>query len=1167
MNPRLVSESLLLTLVMVLALVPCGGVRAQPVLVENTARTEASAIAVSASGAFVATASGNNSIDIWLLKTGRRITSIESEYPVLDLALSPDGATLALLHPYGLALYDVKKTALIKTFEGGKGDINTERKRFVMFGGATLFATWDDGLSRFDLRSGTRTELAKLDDDETSIAVGADGSWQVATIELHRVKLSGAMKGELPVVRIDWIHAAPMTGRLIVGGPRRATLWDLKRLTAIKSYDYEHDGGLNPGVGAMFSTDGKTLLLANGSSVRVIDALTGRVRTTLDSGIVSAFQVSNNGGPIITASKDAPVTAWNARTGNAEQTLGVAVPNNPVVHVLPSGSTLFVSDDSGKPFTWNMKTGVHQPITAPDGVRLPTVAIERDRAAWIGRSGHLYWLDVGADTPLQMGKLNQLPAGWGEDFGAPLLALPGDGSELYAIDGGRLRQIPIIKPREVSALSMVKPRLQALRAVYGGLLALPETGSAPLMLSGARGNATRSLTALSSHSFTDLDVGASGFVTITDAGHAILAKFDSPEPVLLTRSAARRATLLGATPFVAVARFDGSIELWDSKTKTIAATWPAHRGMLSTLASLAGGRLLVTSASGDSQIKIWSVPAGRLELTLIPLKDGGWVVATPDGRFDTSDIETAHAVAWRMPDAPLHPLAPDIFLRDFYQPGLLATTWACLTEPGAADRCRSRSVQLPTLASLNRVQPSVSIAAVRPGAHAGEAIVDVRVSPAHDPSQPNGKTRTDAYDLRLFRNGQLVWQWPPSADGSDARAAWRTRTRVTMPAGSTAAKISFRVALPAQTAGQDVQFTAYAFNEDRVKSETARARYAVPAPLEPPPQPAPRPKAYVVAIGVNGYAAPGRNLRFAVQDSHAMLKALSRLDGYEIVPVALNSAGNDPSQWHAIKENIREVLARLAGRPASEPSRWLARITRWLSFLLPIDRFGAVSDIPGIDRVARATPDDLVIITFSGHGHTDPGGAFYILPSDSGVQTEITAAALAKFISGQELSEWLRPIDAGRMAMIIDACQSAASVAQPGFRPGPMGDRGLGQLAYDKSMQILAASHGVALESGQLGQGLLTFALVGESAARRAARDPDGTFTLTEWLRHGEQQTPKLHDDIRNGRKEIVSLTRDPKVPAAYLAAMARANQAPAFFNFARKFNPEPIFARADAAP
>jgi uncharacterized caspase-like protein len=108
-----------------------------------------------------------------------------------------------------------------------------------------------------------------------------------------------------------------------------------------------------------------------------------------------------------------------------------------------------------------------------------------------------------------------------------------------------------------------------------------------------------------------------------------------------------------------------------------------------------------------------------------------------------------------------------------------------------------------------------------------------------------------------------------------------------------------------------------------------------------------------------------------------------------------------------------------------------------------------------------------------------------LLPSNSGKEAPSVeedpknAAILSKFISSEELSQWLKDVDAGELAMIIDACHSAASVPE-GFKPGPMGDRGRGQLAYDKGMRILAATQAdnVALESEKLGQGLLTYALV-----------------------------------------------------------------------------------------
>ena len=52
--------------------------------------------------------------------------------------------------------------------------------------------------------------------------------------------------------------------------------------------------------------------------------------------------------------------------------------------------------------------------------------------------------------------------------------------------------------------------------------------------------------------------------------------------------------------------------------------------------------------------------------------------------------------------------------------------------------------------------------------------------------------------------------------------------------------------LPSQDQAGPVEFTAYAFNEDRVKSDTAPFTYAAPA--NPP---ATRPRAYLIAMGVS----------------------------------------------------------------------------------------------------------------------------------------------------------------------------------------------------------------------------------------------------------------------------------------------------------------------------
>jgi hypothetical protein len=162
-------------------------------------------------------------------------------------------------------------------------------------------------------------------------------------------------------------------------------------------------------------------------------------------------------------------------------------------------------------------------------------------------------------------------------------------------------------------------------------------------------------------------------------------------------------------------------------------------------------------------------------------------------------------------------------------------------------------------------------------------------------------------------------------------------------------------------------------------------------------------------------------------------------------------------------------------------------------------------------------------------------------------------------LSSDELSGWLREVDAGEMVMVVDSCHSAATVEAEGFKPGPMGSRGLGQLAYDKGMRILAASKSTqsAIErGGGIDEGLLSYALVHEGLELGLAdfRPKDGKILVSEWLEYGAQEVPQLYAEgeakgvIR--RKGGPSTAREiyhgsKQTPALY--------QQPILFDFAKE--------------
>ncbi|HEX8338134.1 MAG TPA: hypothetical protein VF621_15560, partial [Pyrinomonadaceae bacterium] len=552
------------------------------------------------------------------------------------------------------------------------------------------------------------------------------------------------------------------------------------------------------------------------------------------------------------------------------------------------------------------------------------------------------------------------------------------------------------------------------------------------------------------------------------------------------------------------------------------------------------GRLLLTNGL-DGFERIYEVATGRELCRFITRADGSWVVVDPEGRFDASDLEEIQGVHWLAPEDPLKPLPLEIFMRDYYEPRLLARILA-----------GEKFAPVRALAEVNRSQPQVRILSVEQMKDEPEfARVTVEVERPADGS--------GVYDLRLFRDGRLAGREP----GGDGELPTDPQTGRHV--------YGFTVRLPRPRAGAEadarrVEFTAYAFNRDKVKSATARAGFEPPVPLA-----ASKGRAYVVSVGVNAYENEAWDLRFAANDARRLQEVVAARvrDGgeyEEVVGVPLISdyaaeGGRKASprvlkETAATKKNFRAVLDLLAGLKVDEE---------------------VLKAIPNADRLRRATPEDLVIISFSSHGYADERGRFYLFASDvgdAGAPKELRDA-LTRAISSDELGAWLLGVDAGELILVVDACHSAASVQGEGFKPGPMGSRGLGQLSYDKGMRILTSTQAddVALESGLIEQGLLTYALTrdGLESARADFRPRDARITVAEWLAYGVERVPALHAEVErklalmkaggpaalrfgeDGQARVVLFPEGGRGLRVKVSGQPARTQQPALFDFARR--------------
>jgi len=532
---------------------------------------------------------------------------------------------------------------------------------------------------------------------------------------------------------------------------------------------------------------------------------------------------------------------------------------------------------------------------------------------------------------------------------------------------------------------------------------------------------------------------------------------------------------------LASATWGNVIELWEVATGREMRTLTGHTSDVSSVTFGRDGRS-VLSGSLDGSVRLWDGASGDQLAALYTFGPNDWAVVDPTGRFDTNDLDGGAPLHWLVSDDPMHALALEIFMPDYYTPRLLVR----IINGEALPPVR------PISEIGNRVQSVVSIVSASGSKqHSGRADVVVHAaSHSNEEGQASG-----LQDLRLFRDGQLVGYRAGKLNDGDF-----TFSDIQLP-----------------MMANSVTFTAYAFNAERIKSATAEKDYSYD------PGPTRKPRAYLVQVGVNHYEAQGCELEGSVNDARALSRVLAEklkdrgLDVQE--PVLLVS---DDRHEGATREAIHAALAKIA---------------------------------------AQATPDDVFFLSFSGHGFGDKDGQFYILPADiHGSCRDVNAALLKNAISADDLADWLRPIDAGEMTFVLDSCQSASSVEANDFKPGPMGSRGLGQLAYDKRMRILAASQGnqEAKETNLLSgadagasqekmRGLLSYALTDEGllAGKADWKPVDGKITVGEWLTYAADAVPKgLESGGLQAGRGFKVVVKPGTVEAA---------QTPAVFDFSKK--------------
>lgn len=887
---------LIITLILVHAGLSVGGEKAE-IFVQLGHSDYVQSLAFSPDGKYLASGSGDKTIKLWDVETGREIRTMATGTGFTSVAFSPDGQVLASAGGIGnnVVLWSVKDGRTVRKLRM-EGDHNYLNDVAFSPDGTTVAAAshiiqfFNAGTGRTIRVIKNISEYGKINcvafsPDGKYLASGSGNTsnnsrdntvrlWDVKTgEEIHR--FSGHSRD---VIRISF---SP-DGRYLasISEDKDIVIWDIKKrekAKILKGHAYNRGS-------IAFSPDGRYLADADFHILRLWDVATGRAKSILKDEDTTGAGIFPNAVGFSPDGRYAAVSAgyafslWDVAGGRKIRLFGGVAESSfdsyfsrdqDKIKVMGAGGTTVFNRIGGHYAGFQNTTSNIDKRFLRDcndvscriiDKKTDTAIISISTMDYLSRlrGDRTYSPDgkyalIGADNKLKIVDLrNNRPAVILEDS-------PPDrkisGRAIFSNDGRYVAgwpystgDIPVIYLWEVSTGRQIfKKSLKEIvwTAVFtsDGKKIIAGSGENIYLLDAMTG---REIRKYSGHT------GSVGSLALSGDGKYLLS-----------------------------GSWDGKIKLWDFQTGKEIRTFTGHSNWVESV-TFSRDNKNVLSSSRDCTTRLWDTASGREIAKFISFKDGEWIVMTPEGFFNASPKGAKHLNV-QVGD---NVYSIDNFFEKYFNPVYVATV------------LQGRKVEaVSDIRKGFMTPPDVRITSPGPNETISRESVSVTVS-AKD-------TGGGVDEIRLYHNGKAV--------GED------TRSVKLVSKGREAAK-TYTVTL---VDGINT-FRAVGFSSDRTESDPYELIVHLAAPQKDISM-------HVLAVGINRYRNPALNLNYAVPDAKGITDFFNGKGGELFKKVDIKNVYDEKATKTNITAELKAlkntgpqdvVLIYLAGHGENISDKW-----------------------------------------------------------------------------------------------------------------------------------------------------------------------------------------------------------------------------------------------------